>query len=119
MASDNKLELVIEVQADKANAQIKGVNQGLAGIERIAVSVAENPSEGIDGMTASMVKGSLAGNLLAETIQGAAEWVKEYVAGAVEMAARTERLQIGTQRGRRGLPAADPRRAPGLCTRRR
>ncbi len=30
MASDNKLELVIEVQADKANAQIKGVNQSLA-----------------------------------------------------------------------------------------
>lgn len=40
------------------------VNQGLAGIERIAVSVAKNASEGIDGMTASMVKGSLAGNLL-------------------------------------------------------
>jgi hypothetical protein len=31
MASDNKLELVIEVQADRANAQIKAVNQGPAG----------------------------------------------------------------------------------------
>jgi hypothetical protein len=92
MAADNKLELVIEVQADKANAQIKGVNQSLAGIERIAVSVAKNASEGIDGMTASMVKGSLAGNLLAEAIKGAAESVKQYVAGAVAMAAHTERL---------------------------
>lgn len=72
-ASDNKLELIIEVLADKANAQIKGVNQSLAGIERTAVSVAKNASEGIDGMTASMVKGSLAGNLLAEAIKGAAE----------------------------------------------
>jgi uncharacterized protein YggU (UPF0235/DUF167 family) len=57
MASDNTLELVVEVQADKANAQIKGVNQSLAGIERIAVSVAQNASEGIEGMTACMVKG--------------------------------------------------------------
>jgi len=97
MASDNILELVIEVQADKANAQIKGVNQSLAGIERIAVSAAKNASEGIDGMTASMVKGSLAGNLLAEAIKGSAESVKEYVAGAVEMAAHTERVPIGTQ----------------------
>jgi hypothetical protein len=97
MASDNKLELVIEVRADKANAQIKGPTQSPAGIERIAVSVAKNASEGIDGMTASMVKGSLAGNLLAEAIKGAAESVKEYVAGAVEMAAHTGRLQIGTQ----------------------
>jgi hypothetical protein len=57
MANDNKLELVIEVQADKANAQIKGAHQSLAGIERIAVSVAKNASEGIDGMTACMAKG--------------------------------------------------------------
>ena len=62
-ASDSKLELGIEVQAAKANAQIKGVNQSLAGIERIAVSVAKNASEGIDGMTASTVKGPPAGNL--------------------------------------------------------
>jgi hypothetical protein len=91
MASDNKLELVIEVEADKANAQIKGVNQRLAGVEGVAVSVAKNASEGIGGMTASMVKGSLAGDLLAEAIKGAAELVKEYVAGAVEIAAHTER----------------------------
>ena len=97
MASDNKLELLIEVQADKANAQIKGVNQSLAGTQRIAVSVTQNASEGIDGVTANMVKGSLAGNLLAETVNGAAEWVKECVAGAVQRAAHTERLQIGTE----------------------
>lgn len=34
---------------------------------------------------------------MAEAIKGAAESAKEYVAGAVEMAAHTERLQIGTQ----------------------
>jgi hypothetical protein len=32
MASDDKLELLIEVQADKANPQIKGVKRGLAGL---------------------------------------------------------------------------------------
>ena len=73
------------------------MNQSLAGIERIAVPVAKNASEGVEGMTASMVKGSLAGNLLAEAIKGAAESVKEYVAGAVEMAVVTERIEIGTQ----------------------
>jgi hypothetical protein len=104
MASDNKLELVIQVQADKANAQIKNVNQSLAGIERIAVSVAQNASAGIKGMTACTVKGSLAGNLLVKTIRGAAEWVKEYVAGAVEMAAHTERL-------RGSAPTCSPRSA--------
>ena len=80
------------MQADKANGQIKDVNQTLPAIERIAVSVAKNASEGIDGMTASMVKGSLAGNVLPEAIKGAAESVKEYVAGAVGMAVDTERL---------------------------
>lgn len=35
--------------------------------------------------------------MLAEAIKGAAESVKDYVAGAVEMAAHTEGLQIGTE----------------------
>jgi len=72
MANDNRLQLAIEIQAAKAKAQIEGVNQGLAGIQWIAVSVAKNASEGIDGMTASTVNGSLAGDLLAETIKGIA-----------------------------------------------
>jgi len=92
MPTDNKLELVIEVQADKANAQIKGVNQGLAGIEPIAVSVAKNASTGIDGMTASMTKGALAGNLLAEAIKGAASWTKNWITEAAQMAAHEEKI---------------------------
>jgi hypothetical protein len=48
-ANDNKLELVIEVQVDKADAQIEGVNQGLAGIERIAVSVAKRRDDASEG----------------------------------------------------------------------
>jgi len=42
-------------------------------------------------------EGLARGNLLGEAIKGAAASVKEYAAGAVEMAAHTERVPIGTQ----------------------
>jgi len=37
---DNELELVVEVDADKANASIKSVNIGLSGMEQAAVQAA-------------------------------------------------------------------------------
>lgn len=40
MAADSKLELVIAVDADKANASIKSVNTGLSSLETTAVSAA-------------------------------------------------------------------------------
>ena len=49
-------------------------------------------SSGIDGMTASMVKGATAGNLLADAIKGALEWAKEWTIGAAMAAAHDERL---------------------------
>ena len=41
MAADNTLQLVIQVDADKANASIKCVNTGLSSIETTAVSAAK------------------------------------------------------------------------------
>ena len=76
MAADNTLQLVIQVDADKANASIKSVNTGLSSIETTAVSAAKGASHGIDGMTASMAKGVVAGNLLAEAIKSAVETAK-------------------------------------------
>ena len=67
MADHNKLELVVEVDVNKANASIKSVNTGLSSMEQ-AASKAARASVGIDGMTASMVKGAAAGNLIAESI---------------------------------------------------
>ena len=55
--ADNKLELVVEVDVKKANASIKTVNTGLSSIEQTAAKAARGTSSGIDGMTASMVKG--------------------------------------------------------------
>src|SRR5690349_24725652 len=63
--ADNKLELVVSVEVDKANQSIKSVNASLSGMEQSAVKAARGASGGIDHMTASMVKGATAGQLLA------------------------------------------------------
>ena len=58
--ADNKLELVVEVDVNKANASIKSVNTGLSSMEQAAGRATRGASAGIDGMTASMVKGATA-----------------------------------------------------------
>ena len=92
MANNNQLELVVTVEVDKANQSIKSVNANLSGIEAAATKSARAASSGIDGMTASMVKGATAGNLLADAIKGALEWAKEWTVGAALAAAHDERL---------------------------
>jgi hypothetical protein len=74
---NNKLELGVEVDVNKANASIKSVNTGLSSMEQAASKAAHGASVGIDGMTASMAKGAAAGNLIAESIKKALEWAKE------------------------------------------
>ena len=89
MADNNKLELVVEVDVNKANASIKSVNTGLSGMEQ-AAGKAARASAGIDGMTASMVKGATAGNLIAESIKKALEWAKEWTIEAANHTAHTD-----------------------------
>ena len=90
--SSNKLELVVEVDVNKANASIKSVNTGLSSMEQAASKAAHGASAGIDGMTASMVKGAAAGNLIAESIKKALEWAKEWTIEAANHAARTDKM---------------------------
>ena len=71
MADSNKLELIVEVDVNKANASIKSVNTGLSGMEQVAAKAARGAPAGTDGMTASMVTGAAAGNLIAESIKKA------------------------------------------------
>ena len=59
-ADNNKLELVVEVDVNKANASIKSVNTGLSSMEQAASKAAHGASAGIDGMTASMVSSASA-----------------------------------------------------------
>ena len=92
MADNNKLELVVEVDVNKANASIKSVNTGLSSMEQAASKAARGASAGVDGMTASMVKGATAGNLLAEGIKKAIEWAKEWTIGAAEHAAHADKM---------------------------
>ena len=73
MADNSKLELVVEVDVNKANASIKSINTGLSSMEQAAGKAAGGASAGIDGLTVSMVKGSAAGNLLADSIKKAPE----------------------------------------------
>src|SRR5450631_3534239 len=56
MASDNKLELVVEVDVNKANASIKSINTGLSSMEQAAGKAARGSSAGIDGLTVSLLK---------------------------------------------------------------
>jgi hypothetical protein len=92
MTSDNKIELVVTVEVDKANQSIKSVNANLSSLESAASSAARGASKDIDGMTASMVKGATAGNLLADAIKEAVEWAKEWTVDAAKAAAQEERL---------------------------
>ncbi len=92
--ADNKLELVVEVDANRANASIKSVNANLSSIEATAAKAARGASAGIDGMTASMVKGATAGNLLADAIKTAVDWAKQWTIEAAKHAAQTERMQM-------------------------
>ncbi len=50
---DNKLELVVEVDVNKANASIKSINTGLSSMEQAASKAAKDASSSIDGMTAT------------------------------------------------------------------
>jgi hypothetical protein len=49
--ADNKLELVVTIEVDKANQSIKSVNTNLSNIEATATKAARGASQGIDGMT--------------------------------------------------------------------
>ena len=84
------------IDTDKANASIKSVNAGLSSIETTAVSAARGTSQGIDGMTAAMVKGATAGNLLAEAIKTALSWAKSCTIDAAKLAAHEARLEVST-----------------------
>ncbi|MCZ2147963.1 MAG: hypothetical protein LC126_09300 [Bryobacterales bacterium] len=96
MASSNQVELVVTVEVDKANQSIKSVNANLSSIESTAAKSARGAAAGIDGMTAAMVKGATAGNLLADAIKTALRWVKEFTIDAVKDAAHVERLEQAT-----------------------
>ena len=93
MADNNKLELVVEVDVNKANASIKSINTGLSSMEQAASKAARGASAGIDGITVSMAKGAVAGNLLADVIKGAIEWAKKWTVEAAQYAAHTTKME--------------------------
>jgi hypothetical protein len=91
--ADNRLELVVEVDTNRANASIKSVNASLSSMEASAVKTARGAAQGIDGMTAAMVKGATAGNLLADAIKSSLAWAKEFTVGSVMMAAENAKAE--------------------------
>ena len=91
--ADNRLELVVEVDTNRANASIKSVNASLSSMEASAVKTARGAAQSIDGMTAAMVKGATAGNLLADAIKSALTWAKEFTVGSVLMAAENAKAE--------------------------
>ena len=97
MASNNQLELVVTVEVDRANRSIKSVNASLSSMEAAAAKTARGASSGIDGMTASMVKGATAGNLLADGIKKALGWLKDMTVEVAKYAARTDVMALVSQ----------------------
>jgi hypothetical protein len=97
MANNNQIELVVTVEVDKANQSIKSVNANLNSIETAATKSARAAATGIDGMTASMVKGATAGNLLADAIRKAIDTVKEWTIDAAKQAAQEDRATVVTR----------------------
>jgi preprotein translocase subunit SecA len=97
MANNNQIELVVTVEVDKANQSIKSVNANLNSIETAATKSARAAASGIDGMTASMVKGATAGNLLADAIRKAIDTVKEWTIDAAKQAAQEDRATVVTR----------------------
>ncbi len=91
--ADNKLELVVEVDANRANASIKSVNASLSSMEAAAAKSARGAAQGIDRMTAAMVKGATAGKLLADAIKSALAWAKNFTVGSVVMAAENAKAE--------------------------
>ena len=91
--ADNKLELVVAVEVDKANESIKSVNASLSSMEASATKSAKGATQGIDGMTAAMVKGATAGSLFADAIKSALGWAKEFTVGSVMMAAENAKAE--------------------------
>jgi hypothetical protein len=94
---DNKLELIVEVDVDRANASIKSVNKGLSSFEQAAKTAARGASQGIDGFTVSVAKGAAAGAVLAHAFEKVVGWVKEYTLEAAKLAARNETLAVVNQ----------------------
>ncbi|MBI2818121.1 MAG: hypothetical protein HYX72_14395 [Acidobacteria bacterium] len=101
MAADNKLELVIQVDADGANASIKSVNKSLSGLEKTALSSAKGASQGIDGLTLSMTKAVVAGNAIYDTAKKALTALKDFTLGAIrtqsEMGKTAERIGLSVE----------------------
>jgi hypothetical protein len=57
MPADNKLELIVEVDFNKANASIKSISTGPSSMEQAAGKAPRGAPAGIDGLTVSMVNG--------------------------------------------------------------
>jgi hypothetical protein len=91
--ADNRLELIVEVDTNRANASIKSVNASLSSMEASALKTARGAAQGIDGMTSAMVKGATAGNLLADAIKSALSWAKDFTVGSVMMAAQNAKAE--------------------------
>lgn len=94
MAADNKLELVIQVDAGGANASIKSVNTSLSGLEKTAVSSAKGASTGEAGRLSSGM-----GTLLKTSALGGASVGMSVVVGTLSQAFGLSGQSVGESSG--------------------
>lgn len=90
----NRLELVVEVDTNRANASIKSVNSSLSSMEAAALKTARGASSGIDSLTMSIAKGAAAANALSGAFEQVVGWMQEQIVEVARLAARIETLAV-------------------------
>jgi len=108
MPSDAKLELVITVDGDKANAEIKRLNQNLDDIGKHGKQAGDHAGGALDHLTGKIAAGAAVGEVLAGTFEKLVEVAKEFAVEATKLAAHNEFVAATTEQLARihGLSAA-------------
>jgi hypothetical protein len=98
MNPDGTLQLEIDVDTDKGNANIAKSNASFAKLEETAASAGKAAAAGIDNWTLSMAKAVAGGELMAEGIKKIGECIRDTVKESIGLATTVEALRIGTEK---------------------
>lgn len=89
--ADNTLQLVILVDTGQGNAELKTFNVNLSNVGKTAGSATAVASSGMDSFTKSIAKGVVAGYSLVEVAKLAADTLKRFTLGSIDIAAEIGR----------------------------
>ncbi len=97
MPSSAKLELVITVDGDKANAEVKRFNQNLQDIGKHGQQAGEHAGGALEHLTSHIAKGVAVGNLLASAFEKLLDVAKELAVESAKLAAQNQYAEAATE----------------------